>query len=106
MTCSSCVSKIERNISKVNGIHGILVALLSQKAEVLYDDDLISTVQIVKLIQDMGYQAAFLNDSLDTQYSELSLRILGMSCSSCVHKIETTVNKLEGLTLVSKKKYF
>ncbi|CAG2122006.1 unnamed protein product, partial [Medioppia subpectinata] len=30
MTCASCVANIERNLGKVEGIHGVLVALLSQ----------------------------------------------------------------------------
>ena len=96
MTCASCVANIERNIGKANGIHGILVALISQKAEVLYDSQLIDTEKIIAMIKSLGYGALLLSDSVNSHHSELSLRIVGMTCSSCVHKIESTVNHLEG----------
>ena len=97
MTCSSCVSNIERNLSKVDGIHGILVALLSQKAEVLYDSDQIQSEQIIKLVKDLGYEASLLSDPINNAISEVSFKIVGMTCSSCVHKIESTMNNLEGI---------
>lgn len=96
MTCSSCVANIERNLAKITGIHGILVALLNQKAEVLYDSLLIDCDQIVRSIQSLGYGAQLLSDDVNSHLSDLTLRIDGMSCSSCVHKIETTLNKLDG----------
>lgn len=98
MTCASCVANIEKRMSKVKGIHGILVALLSQKAEILYDCDLIDTKQIIDLIDDLGYGASLIScqESVDNS-DEITLRISGMSCASCVYKIETTLNKLPGV---------
>lgn len=97
MTCSSCVANIERSLSKVPGIHGILVALLSQKAEVLYDANRIDLNQIIDFIDDLGYGASLLSEAVDAHLSEISFRIVGMTCSSCVHKIETTLNSLQGI---------
>lgn len=96
MTCASCVSNIERSLSKVDGIHGILVALLSQKAEILYDGELIDSELIIDQIEDLGYSASLLSEKGNSQLSEISFKITGMTCSSCVHKIETTLNNLEG----------
>ena len=98
MTCASCVANIERNLSKVNGIHGILVALLSQKAEVLYDSDQIDSNKIIELLDDLGYGATLLSENANAQLSEISFRIVGMTCSSCVHKIESTLENAEGNT--------
>lgn len=96
MTCSSCVANIEKSLSKVNGIHGILVALLSQKAEVLYDCKRIDSDKMIDLLEDLGYGASLLSDTDNAQLSEISFRIVGMTCSSCVHKIESTLTDLEG----------
>lgn len=99
MTCSSCVANIEKNLSKVPGINGILVALLSQRADVLYDPDLISIDRIIQLVENLGYKAKLISEhtSSDERCSEISFRIVGMTCSSCVHKIESTIIKLDGV---------
>ena len=96
MTCSSCVASIERNLSKVNGIHGILVALLSQKAEVLYNSDRIDSNKIIDMLEDLGFGASLISETVNAQLSQISFRIVGMTCSSCVQKIESTLAKLEG----------
>ena len=96
MTCSSCVANIERNLSKVSGIHGILVALLSQKAEVLYDSDRIDASKIIELIEDMGYGASLLCDNVNTQLGEISIQIVGMSNSACALKIMSTLKAKNG----------
>ncbi|CAF3090966.1 unnamed protein product [Rotaria sp. Silwood2] len=57
MTCTSCVDSIERNLSKVEGIHSVLVALLAQRAEVKYDPEYLLPSQIAGLIKDLGFRA-------------------------------------------------
>ncbi|CAF3711632.1 unnamed protein product [Rotaria sp. Silwood1] len=60
MTCTSCVDSIERNLSKVEGIHSVLVALLAQRAEVKYDPEYLLPSQIAGLIKDLGFRAQVL----------------------------------------------
>jgi Cu+-exporting ATPase len=60
MTCASCVDSIQRNLSKVEGIHSVLVALLAQRAEVKYDPAHLLPTQITSLINNLGFQAELL----------------------------------------------
>ncbi|KAG8194102.1 hypothetical protein JTE90_003043 [Oedothorax gibbosus] len=96
MTCASCVAAIERNIIKLEGVHRILVGLMAQKAEVKYDAEYIMPSNIASAISDLGYPSTVLDDT-STEYGEVNLHIGGMTCSSCVHKIETAVGKSRGV---------
>lgn len=103
MTCASCVVKIERHFSKVDGIEGVLVALLSQKAEILYDSSRIDVQQMLAIVKSIGYSGQLLSDSATgdgqkEQQSEVTFQIVGMTCASCVFKIESKMMEVEGKT--------
>lgn len=100
MTCSSCVAKIENSVSKLEGVSGVLIALLSQKSEILYNPTKITIETIIDRIKGLGFKATVITDGkaeTKKKINELILQITGMSCSSCVHKIETSVGKLKGV---------
>ncbi|CAF3475213.1 unnamed protein product [Rotaria sp. Silwood1] len=96
MTCASCVDVIHRNLSKVEGIHSVLVALLSNKAEVKYNPDCIIPSQIAHLINELGFHAEVL-DTIEHGFDIIDLNIENMTCASCVRKIETSIGKLPGV---------
>lgn len=100
MTCSSCVSAIERQLISVKGVKFALVALLPQKAEVKYNPVLVQPSQLVELVNSMGFNASILNDH-KTVHGEAEFLIRGMTCSSCVHAIESNVSKLPGVECAS-----
>ena len=97
MTCASCVSNIERGLSKLEGVHGVLVALLSQKAEIKYDPAFLLPQQLANFLSDMGYPSTVIDQLDGLQEGEVELRIEGMTCSSCVHTIESNIKKLPGI---------
>ncbi|CAF1090663.1 unnamed protein product [Rotaria sordida] len=96
MTCASCVDSIQRNLSKVEGIHSVCVALLSHKAEIKYNPEYIIPSQIAYLINELGFRAEIL-DTMEHGVDFIDLHIENMTCSSCVRKIETTIGKLPGI---------
>jgi len=57
MTCASCVQAIEKSVSKVDGIQEVSVNLATEKMDVSYDEDAVTTGNIIKAVQDAGYQA-------------------------------------------------
>ncbi|XP_069603345.1 copper-transporting ATPase 1 [Ranitomeya imitator] len=96
MTCASCVANIERNLRREDGINSVLVALMAGKAEVRYNPMIIQPSGIAELIQELGFEATVLDDS-DEGDGVLELVVRGMTCASCVHKIESCLMKTKGV---------
>ncbi|KAG6623999.1 putative copper-transporting ATPase [Phytophthora cinnamomi] len=104
MSCAACVKAIEDHVGKAEGVLHCRVGLISQKAEVAFDRDLVRDEQrtLRQLIQDAGYKATFSHvvEPGDDDSLELKFTVTGMSCAACVGKIESAVGKLPGVTKV------
>lgn len=99
MTCASCVAAIEKHCAKLNGVHSIVIALLAAKAEVRYEPAKISAITVAESISELGFPAELISDSGAPR--DLTVLIKGMTCASCVNKIEKTVLKLMGVVSCS-----
>ncbi|KAM6385625.1 copper-transporting ATPase 2 isoform 6-T23 [Alca torda] len=100
MTCASCVSTIERNLQKEDGIVSVLVALMAGKAEIKYKPELIQPLEIAQLIQNLGFEATVIEDHAETE-GNVELLITGMTCASCVHSIESKLMRTNGIFYAS-----
>uniref|UniRef100_A0A670YBH8 Copper-transporting ATPase 2 n=1 Tax=Pseudonaja textilis TaxID=8673 RepID=A0A670YBH8_PSETE len=89
MTCNSCVNSIK-------GIVSVLVALMAGKVEVIYKPDKIQPLEIIQLIEELGFEASVLQDYAGTN-GNIDVKILGMTCSSCVHSIESKLTETPGI---------
>lgn len=103
MTCSSCVNSIERRIKELDGVKSASVTLSTSKGKFVFDASAIDRQTIVDCINDMGFDAEPLTDSMSNNRTEgeLFLNISGMTCSSCVNSIEKRIKELPGVTSAS-----
>lgn len=58
MTCSACSARIEKNINKTEGVIEANVNLLTNSMTVKYDDALLSTEDIIRVVENTGYGAS------------------------------------------------
>ena len=107
MTCASCVKTIEDNLRKVDGILKVNVALITENCKILYDNGVIQEKQIRELILNLGYsvEEVLSSKKIETKNSgemdlAFNLSIGGMSCASCVNKIEKAVKALSGVKTI------
>ncbi|XP_053141057.1 copper-transporting ATPase 2 isoform X2 [Hemicordylus capensis] len=100
MTCASCVSNIEKNLQKEDGIISVLVALMAGKAEVKYKPDIIQPLEIAQLIENLGFKASVIKDYPGAD-GKIDLKVTGMTCASCVHNIESKLTKTPGILYAS-----
>lgn len=100
MTCASCVANIERNLKNEQGIHSVLVALMASKAEVRYNPSITDPQNIAECIKELGF-AATVMENYDGADGSLELVVRGMTCASCVHKIESNLMKQKGVVYAS-----
>lgn len=90
MTCASCVLHVEESLKKTAGVLDVSVNLSSESASVLMEEDKLPSV--VQAIRSAGY------DVLQDRYV---LSISGMTCASCVEKLEKVISSLPGVLAVS-----
>jgi len=88
MSCASCVGRVERAIGALPGITEATVNLASEKAHVVYDETQTDWRKIVAAVEAAGYPVA---------RDEAEFEIDGMSCASCVGRIERLLGTLPGV---------
>ncbi|GBE86253.1 copper P-type ATPase CtaA [Sparassis latifolia] len=98
MTCGSCVESIERMLRTQPGIHSVRVALLAEHGVVEYDPNVWHVDKIINEISDIGFDATHIPPS---RSDIVTLRVYGMTCSSCTSTVESQLSAMPGITSVS-----
>ena len=57
MTCGHCRTKVEQALKGVSGVYSAIVDLQDGEAEIDFDDDHLTTQQLVAAIERAGYGA-------------------------------------------------
>ncbi|MFL5735191.1 MAG: heavy metal translocating P-type ATPase [Chloroflexia bacterium] len=92
MTCASCVRRVERALQKVEGVSEAGVNLATERATVKYKPTLVGVNDLKAAVERAGY-------TVPTE--EVSLPIEGMTCASCVRRVEKSLAKLPGVESVA-----
>ncbi len=58
MTCSACSSRVEKSVSKLEGIGTVSVNLLTNSMQVEYPDGALTTEEIISCVEKAGYGAS------------------------------------------------
>jgi Cu+-exporting ATPase len=88
MTCATCVMRNEKTLRKVAGVDEANVNYANEKATVTFDPSLVGLDQLLSAIGKAGY---------GTVSETVSLPILGMTCASCVARVEKALRKVPGV---------
>ena len=86
MTCASCAGRVERALSNVIGASAVSVNLATEQARVQAPSG--SLPALMDAVEKAGYSVP--------QHS-LELSIDGMTCASCVGRVERALNKVPGV---------
>ncbi|KAF9266965.1 heavy metal translocatin [Marasmius fiardii PR-910] len=98
MTCGACVEAIEGMLRQQEGIHSVKVALLAERGTVEYDPQKWDSDKIVNEIMDIGFDAELIPPIRE---DTVTLRIYGMTCSSCTSTVEKGLSEVPGILSVS-----
>ena len=88
MSCASCVTRVEKALRKVPGVTEATVNLATEEARVVIDPAQANAQTLVDAVKAAGY---------DAEVAQTSLEIDGMSCASCVARVEKSLKKLPGV---------
>lgn len=100
MSCTSCVRSLESGLLRSKGVCSVRVALLAEKAEIIFESQIISPEQIVVVISKLGYIGRVLSvrkQGDGAAKKELMFSVSGMSCANCAAKIERTLKGKPGV---------
>ncbi|RQZ19259.1 Cu(2+)-exporting ATPase [Burkholderia sp. Bp9031] len=109
MTCASCVSRVEKALAKMPGVTRASVNLATERATV--DIALgVSASQLADAVKQAGYGAtptvpdaagAATRAMTPAAPATIELDIDGMTCASCVSRVEKALAKVPGVTRAS-----
>ncbi|MCM3619612.1 heavy metal translocating P-type ATPase, partial [Sutcliffiella horikoshii] len=89
MTCAACASKIEKSLTKIDGVEKANVNFAIEKTKVVYDDAKTNVKAFEEKINKLGYEVVHEKQTFD---------ISGMTCAACANKIEKRLSKLDGVS--------
>ncbi|WP_295363470.1 heavy metal translocating P-type ATPase [Arenimonas sp.] len=91
MTCASCVGRVEKALAQVPGVLSASVNLATETATVSTDGS-VSAAALAAAVDQAGYGVAI---------EEISMAILGMTCASCVGRVEKALARVPGVQSAS-----
>ena len=92
MSCAACSARVQKTLSQLDGVDTAAVNLAAERATVIYDSAKISVDEIIKTIRDSGYGVSV---------SRVEVPIQGMTCASCVKRVQDSLAALDGVLSVS-----
>jgi Cu+-exporting ATPase len=112
MTCASCVRRIEKALDRVEGVRQANVNLATEKAHVVYDPHVASPERMRAAVEKAGYGVREFSPSADgirapiaavektptEPAGEVMLPIQGMTCASCVRRVEKALGRVDGVS--------
>ena len=91
MTCASCVGRVEKAIRAAPGVATASVNLATERADVTFSGAP-NPQAVISAIEGAGYEAAI---------ETIEFAIEGMTCASCVGRIESALKAVPGVTEAS-----
>ncbi len=89
MTCASCVGRVEKVLGGLDGVSNASVNLTTEKASVDYDPANTGPEAIAEAIEKTGFSVPA---------ASVELSVGGMTCASCVARVERVIGQLPGVT--------
>ena len=92
MSCAACVRRVEKALSGADGVSAVNVNFASEKAAVEYDPSSVRMRDLTGVVEDSGYGIAS---------RKAGFGVTGMSCASCVGRVEKALGNVPGALDVS-----
>ena len=87
MTCASCVGRVEAALAKVPGVESVSVNLATERADIR-PAGAVDRMALVQAVEKVGY---------DVPATTVELSVTGMTCASCVGRVERALNAVPGV---------
>ncbi len=92
MSCASCVARVEKGLARVEGVASASVNLAAKTASVTADPAKVGPQSLAAAIRETGYEVPT---------EKVSFPIGGMTCASCVARLEKALGAVPGVLSAS-----
>ncbi|WP_312225422.1 heavy metal translocating P-type ATPase [Stutzerimonas nitrititolerans] len=87
MTCASCVGRVEAALARIEGVDSVSVNLATERADIRLAGP-VDRMALVQAVEKVGY---------DVPANTVELAIEGMTCASCVGRVERALKAVPGV---------
>ncbi|KAK9698606.1 hypothetical protein RND81_08G116900 [Saponaria officinalis] len=98
MTCTTCTNSVEASLLAVHGVKKAQVALATEEAEIQYDPKLVSYNELLKAVDDCGFEAILISTGEDI--SKVHLKVDGVNFDHSWRIIESSLQALQGVQTI------
>ncbi|KNA10048.1 hypothetical protein SOVF_147970 [Spinacia oleracea] len=98
MTCTSCANAIESTLLGIHGVKKAQVALATEEAEINYDPNLVSYSELLKAVEDSGFEAVLITTGEDE--CKVHLKVDGIRNDHSWRMIENSLELLPGVQTI------
>lgn len=89
MTCAACANRIEKGLSKIEGVEKANVNFALENSTITYDPEKTNVEEFTDRIKKLGYSV--IQDKVEFDVS-------GMTCAACATRIEKRINKMDAVS--------
>ena len=89
MTCAACANRIEKGLSKIEGVEKANVNFALESSTIVYDPEKTNVDDFTARIEKLGYGVI---------QEKVEFDISGMTCAACATKIEKRISKMDGVS--------
>lgn len=90
MTCSACANRVERAISKLEGVKKANVNFATETLTVDFNKENLNSHKIEEAVVKAGY-------GVKKNVKTYNFKVEGMTCSACANRVERVTKKLDGV---------
>jgi P-type Cu+ transporter len=88
MTCSACANRIEKGLSRIEGVEEANVNYALESSSIVYDPNKTNVNEFKERVERLGFSVV---------QEKVDFDITGMTCASCATRIEKKIKEMEGV---------
>ncbi|MEK4403387.1 heavy metal translocating P-type ATPase [Sporosarcina sp. FSL K6-6792] len=92
MTCAACANRIEKGLSKIEGVEKANVNFALESSTIVYDPAKTNVNEFKARVEKLGFNVV---------QEKVAFDISGMTCAACATKIEKRIGKMDGVSNAS-----
>lgn len=89
MTCAACANRIEKGLSKIEGVEKAIVNFAMESSTIVYNPEKTNVTEFKDRVEKLGYQVV---------QEKVDFDISGMTCAACATRIEKRIKKMDGVS--------